>query len=119
MLQLDAPSFLQKFAVNFSQPEVQKWTWGAEENDFGKSVSWDIPAGEGQPKLNATIDLQLTQLALVISEHDDVAKHADATIVFNALIQFEDGIAVVDGLDRAYSEQTITDVIAEFHQRTL
>lgn len=122
----DASSFLSAHASNFENEAVRAWRWGddPEDNDFGKSHSWDVvpfsPEHGQTVQVNASVDLQLTQLTLSISERDmsEGPASADTNIVFEALVQFEDRRIVVDGAEREYSTDEIRALIAEFNERT-
>lgn len=121
----DAKDFLERFALEFGNDAVQGWVWGGEDDDFGKAISWDVrpyKPEEGQVvQANASIDLQLNQLTLAVSERDmkeGALANTDTRMVFEALVQFEDRTLTVDGADREYSESEIRTVIREFNERT-
>ena len=121
----DAKDFLARYGREFENDAIQGWVWGGEDDDFGKALSWDThpcePESGQTVQANASVDLQLTQLTLAISERDlgdKVSPHADAAVVFTALLQFEDRTLTVDGDEREYSESEIGAVIREFNERT-
>ncbi len=121
----DAKDFLERFAPEFENVAVQGWKWDKEDDDFGKSLSWDIrpydPESGQSIQANASVDLQLTQLMLSISEREmenSPLDNTDTRIVFDALVQFEDRTLTVSGTEREYSESEIRAVIREFNERT-
>lgn len=121
----DAGQFLARFASDFEHEVVRAWTWGGEDSDFGKALSWDVqpfaPEAGRVIQVNASVDLQLTQLMLAISERDmeqGALANTDTQVSFDALIQFEDCALVVNGVEREYNENEIRAVLREFNERS-
>lgn len=122
----DASRFLSSFAHFFENDVVREWKWdGSDDNDFGKAHSWDVvpfdPEAGQVVQANASVDLQLTQLTLSVSERQmdtGPSSNTDTRIVFEALIQFEDCRLTVGGVEREYSEEEIRAAILEFSERT-
>jgi len=109
MLQLDAKSFLVTFGQRFPLASVQAWTWEADDDEFGKRAELLLA-----PAATATVDLQLTQLMLVITERDSSNQDSGSSVVFDALIQFEDGTVVINGADHPFSLDAVRLAIDEF-----
>lgn len=116
---IDASEFLANFGALFENEFVRAWQWGGDDADFGKSYSWTVRAID--PELGqvvevvASVDLQLTQLTLSISERESAA---DAVLTFVALVQFEDRSLAVNSVETEYSALEIMAVIADFNERT-
>ena len=107
----NAPEFLASHGKLVIQP-VKAWEWDAGDDDFGKRFSLPIP-----PFATATVELQLNQLSLVITERDNTVVDADTTVVFDALIQFEEGFITMDGLTHPITDTGIQFVLNEFNLR--
>lgn len=121
----DAKDFLRRYAAAFENETVRGWEWIGDDDDFGKSLSWDVrpyDPKEGQTvQVNASIDLQLTQLTLAISERDMTeggSADVDTSVVFEMLVQFEDRTLTVNGVEQEYSDSAIRAAILEFNERT-
>jgi len=54
---------------------------------------------------------------LVITERDNTVVDADTTVVFDALIQFEEGFITMDGLTHPITDTGIQFVLNEFNLR--
>lgn len=115
----DAREFLACFGATFENEVVRTWQWDGEDADFGKSHSWTVrpfaPEAGQIIEVVASVDLQLTQLTLSISERE---VDADAVLTFVALVQFEDGTLAVNSVERECCEQEILAAIADFNERT-
>lgn len=114
----NAREFLAMFGLLFTHPVAREWVWNEGDDDFGKSVSWVItPASvdEVQAEVSASIDLQLTQLQLVVSER---SPGDSAVVVFSVLVQFEEQSLVVNGEAGEFAEAAISEAIQEFNERT-
>lgn len=125
MTPTDANDFLMGFGGEFENEVARNWRWsGQDDDDFGKMESWTVrpydPDNGQTVEVVASIDLQLTQLQLSISERDmtnGLLSAADTTVVFDALIQFEDQTLTVGGEEREYSESEIRLAIQEFNDK--
>lgn len=122
---IDAKGFLGQYAAAFENEAVRGWQWVGDDDDFGKSLSWDVrpydPAVGQTVEVNASVDLQLTQLTLAISERDMTDGNSAATetsVVFEVLVQFEDRTLSVNGVEQEYSDSAIRAAILEFNERT-
>jgi hypothetical protein len=122
-MHMTAEKFLLEYAALFLQPVVSAWKWdSAADDDFGKSHSWPV-LQEGH-EINAAVDLQWTQLQLSISDRDvsppespEQVMTCDTHVVFDALVQFEDGRIVWDGAELPLTAENIAQVIAAFNAR--
>lgn len=117
-MQLNAPLFLSRYGHLFAVDELQSWVWGGEDDEFGKSLSWDLQTpAEGQPFLvNASVELQLTMLNLSISERDLSHSNNDTEIVFSAQIYFDEERIVLNGDALVYSSESIAIVVRAFNE---
>lgn len=120
----DAVDFLRRFGPEFENETVRGWQWGQDDSDFGKTVSWDVqsfaPEAGQVVEASASVDLQLTQLTLSISERDMTEwrlANTDTTLIFEALVQFEDRTLTVNGVEREYTEAEVRSTIREFNER--
>lgn len=116
----DAKDFLQKYASAIESRAVAGWQWDADDDVFGKTVSWEC----GTPDLisaTATVDLSATQLQLTITERDISGegdpRDVDSEVVFNGLVAFEDRMVTLGGVTLPYSDASIRQVITEFNER--
>ena len=114
----DAQDFLPAMGLYIANDVVKAWSWEKDDDQFGKRHSWSI-GGEGVEAI-ATVDLQLAQLTLSISERDisgvEEGRDADPVLTFEALFQFEDQTVVKDGVALPYTSQAMADVIRQFNE---
>ncbi|WP_208458373.1 hypothetical protein [Burkholderia vietnamiensis] len=117
-----AADFLQRWASHFTSEEVRNWVWTDEDDDFGKRTSWHV-AGDPAVEAVATVELMYDQLQMTVTERDlatssEDASSADAGVLFDALISFEDRSIVVDGEPLPWREESIADAIRLFGERS-
>jgi hypothetical protein len=116
-----AAEFLQHWAGRFSNDEIRNWVWTVDDDDFGKRTSWHVGADPAVEAV-ASVELMVDQVQLTITERDlatssEGVSDADATVVFDALIQFEEGSVVLDGEPLPWDEKSITSVVQQFNER--
>lgn len=116
-----ASEFLGRFATLFENPQAAQWKWEADDEIFGKQISWKLGVSDAVDA-DACIDLTGSQLQLTITERAAAAAEAgmggDTAIVFDALISFDDETVTLNGRTLPYEEGAIRDVIAAFNERT-
>ena len=112
---------MQQWAARFSSDEIRNWVWTADDDVFGKRESWHVGA---DPALEAvaSVELMFDQIQLTITERDlatssEGMSDADATVVFDAQIQFEEQSIVLDGEPLPWNEASITSVVQQFNEQ--
>jgi len=114
--------FLNEFGAKFANEQVRSWVWSTEDEDSGKRTSW--PAG-ADPVLEtvASVELMENQVQLTITQRDiatssEDVSHADAQLVFDALIHFEEQSISLDGEPVLFGPDSIVDVIQRFNRQS-
>lgn len=117
-----ASYFLRDFASDLRAEEVREWKnrpWDSEDEVFGRSLSWDWTIGGVDS--SASVDLQETQLQLVVSERAEFActdgrpgVEGESDVIFSALIQFEEQRIAVNGDVLLFSDASIRQVLDLF-----
>lgn len=117
-MNLTGSAFLHAYGPQFSHPVVAGWVWEADDDIFGKSVSWSL----GRSDLidaQATVDLSAGQLQLTITERPlGDADSGESNVVFNALVSFDDRTITFDGADLPYEDAVLHNLIAAFNEQT-
>jgi hypothetical protein len=119
---ISATEFLQQWAARFSNDEIRNWVWSSDEDDvFGKRASWRVGEDPAMEAV-ASAELMLDQIQLTITERDlatssEGMSDADATVVFDAQIQFEEQSIVLDGEPLPWGEKSIASVVQQFNER--
>jgi len=115
----DAPSFIAQYRESFSNDVVRQWGWQDDDADFGKTHHWIVRAASAdgtEAEVSASVELQLDQLQLVVSERYPNLG-ADTQLVLNALIVFDPPALYIDGLETGFSESAIEHVLSEFNEK--
>lgn len=113
-----AVDFLKCFGQLFTNEVVRSWAWQPEDDEFGRAHHWLVRPGsldEVEAEVSASVDLQIDQLQLVVSER---TPGEGSSIVLNVLVQFVEQTLLVDGEPAEFSGAEITRQIATFNQRT-
>lgn len=118
----NANDFLGQYKDMFAHEALRRWSWSAEDGEFGRLAQWSLNSSDGIECV-ATVDLQHAVLVLAVTERDITpdgeAGGRGTEIVFAATAAFEDRTLVVDGQEFEYSEAGFRELIELFNKKTV
>lgn len=116
----DAKGFLSQYASLFVHEGVPTLEWNDDDNDFGRTVSWNVGLSSSIETI-ATVELAQTQAQLTITERDlsgdGDPREVETRVIFDALLSFDEQTVSLDGVILPYNDESIRHVIAAFNER--
>jgi hypothetical protein len=116
-----AAEFLQRWATHFTNEEVRNWVWSADDDVFGKRTSWQVGEAQAMESI-ASVELMEDHIQLTVTERDvatssEDVSGADAQVVFDAVVDFEECSVLINGEPLIWGDSAIAEALRRFGER--